>query len=148
MVTVADRIDRTVHLATGASVPLRIRAWDASEAGPTTGPVAVLRHRRAIRRLVYSPGELGLADAYIAGDLDVDGDLRTALAALRGPVPDGSSRAGRPGPDGGSAAFPPTRQRRDRPPLRPVAGVLPVGAGRVDGLLLRPLRRRPDRFPA
>lgn len=100
MVTVADRIDRTVHLATGASTPLRIRAWDASEAGPTTGPVAVLRSRRAIRRLVYSPGELGLADAYIAGDLDVDGDLRTALAALRGPVPGGSSRSGRPGPAG------------------------------------------------
>jgi cyclopropane-fatty-acyl-phospholipid synthase len=35
----------------------------------------VLRSRRAIRRRVYPPGDLGLADAYIAGDLDVDGDV-------------------------------------------------------------------------
>lgn len=100
MVTVADRIDRAVRLATGASAPLRIRAWDASETGPTTGPVAVLRSRRAIRRLVYSPGELGLADAYIAGDLDVDGDLQTALATLRKLIPGRVSRSGRPGPGG------------------------------------------------
>ena len=54
---------------------MRIRAWDGSEAGPEEGPVVVLRSRRALRRLVWSPGELGLARAYVTGDLDVEGDL-------------------------------------------------------------------------
>ena len=35
----------------------------------------VLRNRRALRRLLWSPGELGLARAYVTGDLDVEGDL-------------------------------------------------------------------------
>ena len=36
----------------------------------------------ALRRLVWAPGELGLARAYVAGELDVEGDLATAFAAL------------------------------------------------------------------
>jgi cyclopropane-fatty-acyl-phospholipid synthase len=43
------------------------------------GPVLVIRSRRALRRLVWSPGELGLARAYITGDIDVDGDLADGL---------------------------------------------------------------------
>ena len=35
----------------------------------------VLRSRRALRRLLWAPGELGLARAYVTGDLDVEGDL-------------------------------------------------------------------------
>ena len=35
----------------------------------------ILRSPRALRRLLWSPGELGLAQAYVTGDLDVEGDL-------------------------------------------------------------------------
>nr|WP_245572397.1 class I SAM-dependent methyltransferase [Actinokineospora enzanensis] len=59
---------------------MRLRAWDGSEAGPATGPVAVVRTRRALRRLLWDPNELGLARAYVSGDLDVEGDLAEALA--------------------------------------------------------------------
>jgi len=52
-----------------------IRAWDGSEAGADAGPVVVIRSPRALRRLVWQPGELGFARAYVTGDLDVDGDL-------------------------------------------------------------------------
>ena len=52
-----------------------IRAWDGSEAGPADGPVLVIRSRRALRRLLWAPGELGLARAYVTGDIDVEGDL-------------------------------------------------------------------------
>jgi cyclopropane-fatty-acyl-phospholipid synthase len=38
-----------------------------------------VRHPRALRRLVYAPGELGLARAYVSGDLDIEGDLYAAL---------------------------------------------------------------------
>src|SRR4051812_27619997 len=61
-----------------AGLPVRIRAWDGSEAGAPAdsgAPVVVLNHRRALRRLLWQPGEMGLAHAYVSGDLDVDGDL-------------------------------------------------------------------------
>jgi cyclopropane-fatty-acyl-phospholipid synthase len=63
-------------------VPVRLRAWDGSEAGPAGTPVLIIRNRRALRRLVWQPNELGLARAYISGDLDVDGDLFEALRRL------------------------------------------------------------------
>ncbi|MFJ9693005.1 class I SAM-dependent methyltransferase [Kitasatospora sp. NPDC101183] len=51
-------------------VPLRVQAWDGSVAGPPGAPTVALRNRRALRRLLWQPGELGLARAYVAGDLD------------------------------------------------------------------------------
>ncbi|WP_305788497.1 class I SAM-dependent methyltransferase [Symbioplanes lichenis] len=65
-----------------APLPVRLRAWDGSEAGPPDAPVLVVRHRRALRRLMWQPTELGLARAYVSGDLDVEGDLYDALRRL------------------------------------------------------------------
>ena len=59
----------------GGALPVRLRAWDGSEHGPADAPVVVLNSRKALRRLVFNPGELGLAQAYITGELDVEGDL-------------------------------------------------------------------------
>jgi hypothetical protein len=59
-----------------------LRAWDGSEAGPGGAPVVVLRSRLALRRLLWQPGELGLAEAYIAKEIDVDGDLAEGLSSL------------------------------------------------------------------
>jgi cyclopropane-fatty-acyl-phospholipid synthase len=70
---------RLVEPGLGGELPVRLRAWDGSEAGPAGGPVVVIRHRRALRRLLWSPGELGLAQAYVTGELDVDGDLREGI---------------------------------------------------------------------
>src|SRR4051794_6180803 len=67
---------RALGLVLGtAELPVRLRAWDGSEAGPPDAPVVVVRSRRALRRLLWAPGELGLARAYVTGDIDVDGDL-------------------------------------------------------------------------
>ncbi|MCK1796912.1 class I SAM-dependent methyltransferase [Streptomyces sp. XM4193] len=66
----------------GRPLPLRIRAWDGSEAGPEGAPVVVLNSRQALRRLLWKPGNLGLARAWVAGDLDVEGDLYEALDRL------------------------------------------------------------------
>ena len=41
--------------------------------------MVVLRNRRALRRLLWRPDELGLARAYVTGDLDVEGDLDDGL---------------------------------------------------------------------
>ena len=64
---VAAQLTGLVERLLSAPLPVRIRAWDGSEAGATTGPVVVIRHRRALRRLLWSPGELGLARAFVAG---------------------------------------------------------------------------------
>ncbi|MEU9923995.1 cyclopropane-fatty-acyl-phospholipid synthase family protein [Streptomyces griseoluteus] len=78
---VAHRLAVLVEDALGAPLPVRLRAWDESETGPSDAPVVVLRSRRALRRLLWQPGELGLAEAYITGELDVEGDLAEGLRA-------------------------------------------------------------------
>ena len=75
----ASRLTRSLEQLAGAPLPVRVRAWDGSEAGPPGAPVLVVRNRRALRRLLFKPGELGLARAWVAGDLTVEGDLLTAL---------------------------------------------------------------------
>jgi cyclopropane-fatty-acyl-phospholipid synthase len=63
-------------------IPVRLRAWDGSEAGPEGAPAILVRSRRALRRLAWAPGELGLGRAYVAGEIDVEGDVFAAFAAL------------------------------------------------------------------
>jgi cyclopropane-fatty-acyl-phospholipid synthase len=65
----------------GGEFPLRVRAWDGSEAGPAAAPATVVfTRRRALRRVLWAPNELGLARAYVAGDLAIEGDPYAALA--------------------------------------------------------------------
>jgi cyclopropane-fatty-acyl-phospholipid synthase len=84
MADAAPRILALAEHALSRPFPLRVRAWDGSEAGPSGAPTLVLRHRRAVRRLLWRPGELGLARAWVAGELTVDGDLYDALDRLSG----------------------------------------------------------------
>jgi cyclopropane-fatty-acyl-phospholipid synthase len=59
----------------GGPLPLRLRAWDGSVAGPDDAPTVVVNDPAALRRLILRPGELGLAQAYVTGEIDVEGDL-------------------------------------------------------------------------
>lgn len=83
----AQQLFPLVEQFLGGRLPLRLRAWDGSTAGPDGAPVVVLRSRRALRRLLWQPDELGLAQAYITGELDIEGDLadglRTVWSAVR-----------------------------------------------------------------
>jgi cyclopropane-fatty-acyl-phospholipid synthase len=71
----AHRLAAFAEKLLGGPLPIGLRAWDGTRAGPVDAPTVVLRNRRALRRLLYAPGELGLARAYVTGDLDVEGDL-------------------------------------------------------------------------
>jgi cyclopropane-fatty-acyl-phospholipid synthase len=74
----------------GLDLPVRLRAWDGSEAGPlepVDGPVLVARSPRAPQRILWRPGELGLARAYVSGDLDVEGDLTDGLRRVHATAP-------------------------------------------------------------
>ena len=78
----AELVDELGRLLLGAPVPWSVRCWDGSEVVVEGTPTLVVRNRRALRRLVYAPGELGLARAYVSGDLDVEGDLYAALGSV------------------------------------------------------------------
>ncbi len=73
--------DLLVHLF-AMEPPVRLVGWDGSTAGAGDGPTLHVRSRRAVRRLLWAPGELGLARAFVTGEIDVDGDLTDALRAL------------------------------------------------------------------
>ncbi|MFH9014958.1 class I SAM-dependent methyltransferase [Streptomyces sp. NPDC017943] len=84
MADAAQRLQGLFAQVLGAPLPVRIRAWDGSQAGPPGAPTLVVRNRRALRRLLWKPGELGLARAWVAGELDIEGDLYTTLDLLAG----------------------------------------------------------------
>ncbi|MCW2295483.1 hypothetical protein [Rhodococcus erythropolis] len=53
----------------GVPLPIHVRCWDGSEAGPPGSAVRVVfRNRRALRRILYSPNELGLVWRTSAGN--------------------------------------------------------------------------------
>jgi cyclopropane-fatty-acyl-phospholipid synthase len=68
--------------------PVRVEFWDGSVFGPEDG-FGTLRVRSAdaVRRILWAPGELGLARAFVAGDLEVDGDLFAMLRVLHDEAP-------------------------------------------------------------
>ncbi|MFC8141438.1 class I SAM-dependent methyltransferase [Streptomyces paradoxus] len=84
MADAAPRLQGLFTQLLGAPLPVGIRAWDGSQAGPPGAPTLVVRNRRALRRLLWKPGELGLARAWVAGDLDIEGDLYATLDLLAG----------------------------------------------------------------
>jgi cyclopropane-fatty-acyl-phospholipid synthase len=61
-------------------LPVAVEAYDGSRAGPDHAPATlVIRSEQAIARVVSRPGELGVARAYVAGDIDLDGDVFSLL---------------------------------------------------------------------
>lgn len=125
----SDTAGRLVALARqglGAPFPLRVRAWDGSEAGPSGVPTLVLRDRRALHRLMWRPGELGLARAWVAGEIDVEGDLYEALdlmGRLMWHNPARRERSSRGGLRRTRAALPTLRRARAAAELVSLAGV-------------------------
>ncbi|TDK24062.1 class I SAM-dependent methyltransferase [Arthrobacter crusticola] len=80
---VAHRLAEALGIVLGTQeIPLRLRAWDGSEAGPAGAPVIEFRSRRGLRRMLWSPNQLGLSRAYVAGDIDGPGDLFESFSAL------------------------------------------------------------------
>lgn len=89
--TVAEALQELISVLLGPEPPVRIRCWDGSELGPPGAePVIVVRSPDALRRLVWAPNELGLGRAYVAGDLDLEGDIYD-LFALRDRLGDESA---------------------------------------------------------
>ncbi|WP_241387253.1 class I SAM-dependent methyltransferase [Rhodococcus sp. CH91] len=63
-----------VEIVTGGEMPLRFTAYDGSSAGPETSPYGLhLATPKGATYIATAPGDLGMARAYISGDLQTDG---------------------------------------------------------------------------
>jgi cyclopropane-fatty-acyl-phospholipid synthase len=81
--TVAERLSNAAGAVLGVpGLPVRVRGWDGSTAGPPGAPTLAVRSPRALRRLLWSPGELGLGRAYVAGEIELEDDVFETFTAL------------------------------------------------------------------
>ena len=81
--TVADLI----RMTTAGGIPMRVEAFDGSSAGPADSEFWLkLHNERGLRYLITAPGDLGMARAYVSGDLELvgahPGDPYGALRAM------------------------------------------------------------------
>lgn len=82
--TIAEAMDRLVR----GGLPVRFTAYDGSSAGPPDAALGMhLRTERGLAYLMTAPGDLGMARAYVSGDLDLSGvhpgDPYDALVLLK-----------------------------------------------------------------
>jgi cyclopropane-fatty-acyl-phospholipid synthase len=75
------------HFFAGAP-PVRFEFWDGTALGPSDGNTLQVRSPHAIQRLLWSPGELGLARAFVMGDIAFEGDIFELLASLHAASPE------------------------------------------------------------
>jgi cyclopropane-fatty-acyl-phospholipid synthase len=77
----ATVLEPMVRAFVGSNPPVTIKFWDGSTLGPTEADATLtIRSPRALRRILYAPGELGAARAYVTGELELEGDVYAALA--------------------------------------------------------------------
>lgn len=68
------RLAEILDLLTDEPLPFRFTAYDGSATGPTDSPLGLhLRTPRGLAYLATTPGSLGMARVYVAGDLEVSG---------------------------------------------------------------------------
>ena len=83
------KIAEAFDMLAGPGTDVEFVAYDGSKGGQIGSDIRLeVRSPKAIAALLGAPGQLGLARAYVAGDLEVTGDLytvfdRLATAALR-----------------------------------------------------------------
>ena len=91
-ITIGEAVSRLLP----DGVPFRMTAYDGSAAGPEDSPIVLhLRTQRGLAYLLTAPGDLGVARAYVMGDLDVAGAhpgdpyevMRMLMSRLRFRVP-------------------------------------------------------------
>jgi cyclopropane-fatty-acyl-phospholipid synthase len=76
-VDVATTLAPLVDIVLGSPPPIGVEFWDGSVTAPAPDApdvgTLIVRSPDAVRRIAWSPDELGLGRAYVAGELDVGG---------------------------------------------------------------------------
>ncbi len=69
----------------GGELPAAIRFWDGSEISSvepgTATDTVIVKDRRALSYVLARPDQVGIGRAWVAGDLDLDGDLKRVMDA-------------------------------------------------------------------
>jgi cyclopropane-fatty-acyl-phospholipid synthase len=77
-ISVASLISRAL-----AGAPVAVSAYDGSSSGPSDAPVRLVLHSpKALSYLITAPSQLGLARAYVSGELEIQGDPYEALSVI------------------------------------------------------------------
>ena len=80
----AQALAPTLAALVGSSPQVRIEFWDGSALGPDDAEhSARITSPDAVRRILWAPGELGIARAFVCGDLAIDGSVEATLRALQ-----------------------------------------------------------------
>jgi cyclopropane-fatty-acyl-phospholipid synthase len=127
------KIADLVQMLTVEAPPVRLTAYDGSSFGPPDASITLhLQNERGLRYIATAPGDLGLARAYIAGDLTLEGahpgDPYPALVVL------GSWRFRRPTVREATALLQELGVRRLLPPPPPAQESLPRWRRTAQGL--------------
>ncbi|MFE1592944.1 class I SAM-dependent methyltransferase [Nocardia sp. NPDC058705] len=87
--TIADAFEPLLRATLGPHPAVGFEFWDGSTIEPDgAGPGTMrVRSEDALRHLIWAPGELGLARAFVSGTVDLDGDIFTMLRALQSTAP-------------------------------------------------------------
>lgn len=91
--TTLQRVVAAISYLLAAPLPFRVRDWDGhTTVEPADAPILWVRRTRALRRLLWQPDRLGLARAWVAGDVDVEGDFVELLLLLMDVAGPGAER--------------------------------------------------------
>jgi cyclopropane-fatty-acyl-phospholipid synthase len=87
-VSAARALAPLVRSLLGGEIPIRFELWNGSGFGPkdSSGTLHV-RSTDALRRILWAPGELGFGRAYVAGDIELEGDLIAMIGDLHSVAP-------------------------------------------------------------
>lgn len=81
--TVGEKLEPLVSALLGDDLGIRITFWDGSALGTGDGPAQLqVSSPAALTRMMWAPGELGLARAFVSGELNIDGDIVAGIAAV------------------------------------------------------------------
>ncbi|HEX3426514.1 MAG TPA: cyclopropane-fatty-acyl-phospholipid synthase family protein [Acidimicrobiales bacterium] len=79
----AQALAPLVTAVLGDPLPVEVRFWDGSRVGTAGGPATIiLRSPDALRRILWSPNEVGFARAFVTSDVEIEGDLIEAMRSL------------------------------------------------------------------
>ena len=81
--SVADLLDPLLSRVFDADLRVEVRFWDGSGFGHDAVGVVCLNGPDALRRIIWSPDELGVARAFVAGEIDMTGNVADGLRALQ-----------------------------------------------------------------
>ena len=81
--SVADLLDPLLSRVFDTDLPVEVRFWDESVFGHRDVGAVRFNGPDALRRIIWSPDELGVARAFVAGEIDVTGNVAGVLRALQ-----------------------------------------------------------------